>query len=639
PFSFLPKGELNYSLNAGVLDNPIIGSTERNGAAQANATLGVTNWLTAKLGVDYYDIESSDGLPNVTTSISSRILGSYILNLENVTNGYYRAFLNAVYPNSSSISIDYTDFYGSSRAFNASGESKQLVASVFHPFQFLSIPFNVRASSFLRYQGDNNNASYRFNAGTRLRSINFNIGYSDRIINGYNPFEVTGLSVFDFSTTYTISRNRNIPKAVRGTFVRGQLTFLPNQNALETIQVLVSRNVFTSGRFQFAYGRNFITDFNSLRVNFVIDFKTTRSTSTFNRTRNSYIFNHSFRGSVAYDSNYRNLLFTSRNQVGRSGAAVRLFVDSNGNNKYDEEDEAIPEGKMRLGRSGSSSTIKDGILYYTQLLPYHRYNMEMNKASVINPMLVPDVDQFSMITDPNSFKKIEIPFYMSGVMEGLVLRQLAEDNLRGIGGLKLILSSEENEYREELRTFSDGLFYDDELPPGEYELYVDQSQLDILNVYSEPEKINFTVKSIPEGDFVEGLEILLIPNEGEIDSASLAPAFTLADVTDDIKSSPEVLEYSQEIYRNVDEALRLIIKAQNAFYGKNLNQAFAYVSESLELFETAQAYALKGSFYYFEGNTEQAQRHWQMALRFNPDLFIPNMELLEERVNTSSSQD
>lgn len=80
---------------------------------------------------------------------------------------------------------------------------------------------------------------------------------------------------------------------------------------------------------------------------------------------------------------------------------------------------------------------------------------------------------------------------------------------------------------------------------------------------------------------------------------------TIAQVTDEIKSSPEILEYSQEVFKEVDNALRLIIKAQNAFYSNNIDLAFRYVNESLELFETAQAHALKGSFYYFEGNIDQ----------------------------------
>lgn len=112
---------------------------------------------------------------------------------------------------------------------------------------------------------------------------------------------------------------------------------------------------------------------------------------------------------------------------------------------------------------------------------------------------------------------------------------------------------------------------------------------------------------------------------------------TIAQVTDEIKSSPEILEYSQEVFKEVDNALRLIIKAQNAFYSNNIDLAFRYVNESLELFETAQAHALKGSFYYFEGNIDQAQRHWEQALRFNPDLVIPDMEVLEERVNRRAS--
>ncbi|MEA3287866.1 MAG: hypothetical protein U9Q77_10910, partial [Candidatus Marinimicrobia bacterium] len=60
-----------------------------------------------------------------------------------------------------------------------------------------------------------------------------------------------------------------------------------------------------------------------------------------------------------------------------------------------------------------------------------------------------------------------------------------------------------------LRTFADGSYYSMEIPPGSYECWVDDSQLEFLGMQSSPEKRYFTVKASAEGDFVEKLDFLL----------------------------------------------------------------------------------------------------------------------------------
>ncbi|MEX2604258.1 MAG: SPOR domain-containing protein, partial [Gracilimonas sp.] len=70
-------------------------------------------------------------------------------------------------------------------------------------------------------------------------------------------------------------------------------------------------------------------------------------------------------------------------------------------------------------------------------------------------------------------------------------------------------------YYEELRTFSDGSYYAYEIPPGNYELMVDPGNLETLKSKSIPDTLKFEVKALPEGDFIEGLNLLLVPQDYE----------------------------------------------------------------------------------------------------------------------------
>lgn len=645
PFTFLPKGEINYTLDVGMLDNPVLGSTTKDLVTQANTTIGLTNWLTSKFGIDYYYNENEQGnnIPYLSSRLSARVLKNYIVNVEGVSNAYYRSNVSAIFPNSSSLSFDYTNFFSSSRLFNNSDNSSQIITSAFYPFKVFGLSFDIRGSGFFRFREENTFNSYRFNLGTRIRSFRLQIAHSDRLIDDYNPFAFSNSSLIESSLTYTVPRKRSTPEALRGLFLRGQLNYLPSFSEIESVEFLASRTLFENGRAQLSFGKNYINGFSSVRFSLILDFNKARTNTIVNTFRGNYNYTQSVSGSIAYDPNYKNFLFTSRNQVGRSGAAVKLFVDNNGNNTFDEEDDLIPDGVINIGRSGSSTTTKNGVLYYTQLQSFFKYNMEMNKSSIKNPMLVPEIDQFSVITDPNTFKKIEIPFYMSGVIEGLVERKRLNENPQGIGGLKLILNSKTKDYRKELRTFSDGSFYDYEIPPGDYELFVDPNQLEILNVSSSPEKIDFVVNAIPDGDFVEGLKILLIPNnletEEPLDSVLLEPLtdISIEDFPAEIRQSPEIVALERVLNTNVEKALRMLILAQNAFYVRDYEGALNNINQSLEFFKTAQGYALKGSIQYFKGDRIEAVKSWRLALRYDPDIYIPTLEELDQKVTVSSS--
>ncbi|MDX1586684.1 MAG: carboxypeptidase-like regulatory domain-containing protein, partial [Balneolaceae bacterium] len=143
---------------------------------------------------------------------------------------------------------------------------------------------------------------------------------------------------------------------------------------------------------------------------------------------------------------------------------------------------------------------------------YHRINMTINKANIKNPLLVPDLDEFSIVTDPNQYKPINIPFFVSGVIEGRVTR-LTPNGRQPLAGLRLYLDQQDGPFEKEMQTFSDGSFYAYEVPPGDYTLRVDSTQLAFLEARARPDKINFEVETTAEGDFVENLNFSILPRD------------------------------------------------------------------------------------------------------------------------------
>lgn len=529
PFNFQPQGVFNYQFNFGRLNTPVFGSTKRGLTAQLNGAYGLTSWLTAKAGVEYYQ-NYHNTIPTFTTTLSSRILSHYLFTLEAATEAYYRTALNVIYPNSASFNVDFTKFNSTLGIYNASNDDEHLNISTFLPFAIFDMPFNIRATAYSRFRNGINTTTFRFNTGLRLGKLNLRFGYSDRLVDSYNILEASSNSYLESSATYNFSRNRSLPAYLRGVYLRAQMRYMPTASQFESAQITASQNIFQTGRIQLTYERNFNAGFNLLRFSLVVDFGAVRSSTTGNINRGIFSSTQNFRGSIGYDTGFENFIFTSRDQVGRAGAALKLFVDNNANSIFDEGDQSINDNAIRLQRSGATSLIKNDVLYFTQMQPYFFYNMEVNKGSIKNPMLVPDFEKFGIITDPNRFKQIEIPFYMSGVIEGAVERRFSEGRVSGIGGLKLILENLDRTFRQEIRTFSDGSYYAYEIPPGEYEIRIDSSQLEILKSISNPDSIRFELQAISEGDFVDGLNFLLTPVKTEPDTIAVPELEPLPDI-------------------------------------------------------------------------------------------------------------
>ncbi len=630
PFNFLPPGEFNYTINAGRLDNPISGTLERGFLTQGKLAGGVTNWLTAQGGVEYFEDFQTD-LPIFSAGISTRFLTNYLVSIEAANDAFYRANLNVIYSSAASISTEYILFNRLGGIYNPSRNVSRFATNIFTPFSIGNLPLFFRWSFTSEERETSRVNRYRVDLNTRLGRANIRLGYRDSQIGALNltPGPTARITA---SATYTLSRSRSIPRFMQGVFTRAQLNYIPSLKEIEDAEFQLSRSFLQQGRFQLSAGRNFVGNFDFFRFGLIFDFNRIRSTSTARTTRGNFVATQSIRGSAGYDSKNRNTLFTNRQQVGRSGVAVRLFIDNNNSGTFDEGDELIHDRAIRIERAGGRTEMKNGINYISQLQPYRQYNLSINKTAILNPLVVPAVENFSIITDPNQFKTIDIPFYTSGIIDGRVNR-LVNGQIQGVGGLRLFLSQVNTPegmepHTEELRTFSDGSFYGYEIPPGDYELVPQSSQLEFLNVVANPEKLVFTIEAIAEGDIKEGMEINLFSEETEPSPAQIADEGI--PVREQLQVDERLLTEFELYSSYVDYILRLLIKAQNAFYEGEYLKAFELLNESLDIFETAQAYALKGSIYYLLGDKFEAQRYWQLALRTNTNIFIPDIEALDQ---------
>ncbi len=610
PFVFLPEGQVQYNMEGGYLDQTF-GATGTNLAAHGNVGYGINNWLTTRVGLEYNEFESE--VPNAYGSISARVFSQYLVNVDVVPDAFYRAQSSVVFASSRSIAATYTYFDGESR-FNTRQATDQLNLNVYTPLPFGRLNAGARFSGDIVRYGWGSETRGSGDLFFRLMDVNLRFNYRNTLTQTGSTLG-RGDGIFTATGSYTIPRQSALPQPFRSMFLRGSVVVDERRRTIRSVDAQLSRNIGRIGRFNIGMTRQLLNNITIVQGGLSMDLGgRMRSSTDFRGSSGNYSARQAVRGSIGFDDNTRYLQATDRQQVGRAAASVVMFIDNNNSGTFDEGDEILPHAAVRLDRSANARVGRDGVVRLTQLQSYYRYNLEINRNAIPHPLLVPAVDKFSFVADPNQYKRIEIPFYRSGVIDGSVSVRRGEET-EGQGGMRLLMTGLDNEFSETIRTFYGGGFYAMDIPPGRYQLEVDPAQLDFLGVVPYDGKKEIEIRSLADGDFVEDIRILLVP-EGE----------EYVPVTAEGLLEEQLYE---ELSTEIQASLRHYVEAQQLVYQREFRQALRAIDASLRLFENDHALALKGTILYLLGDRTEAARYWNRANRQNPQIRIPNTDLLD----------
>ena len=504
PFSFVPAGQLNYSVSAGLVNN-----TNYN-FLSANALFGITSWATDKLGLDYVD-DPLFSKPLLYNSLYLRFGPEYTMSIDAAPDAFYRTSFNALYASQTAFDLEY-GHYSQNMLYNPSLRLQELQADAFVPFYIGRNSLNFRVAGIAQtYYGGQKSYSYSANFSSSLSQLNVSVGYTKSIIDyGVGPtdnnYNLTG------SVLYSLCFGQGAFNFLNGTLVSVTGRYGVLKNSPDDISLQLSKNVLRYVRIGFTADRNYINKATTFNLQIIADLPFIRSTTSAQFQGGSGFYSQNFSGSVGYDSNYGQFLFNDLGWVGRSAASVRMFVDANGNGRYDKGEEIIRHGSITLRQAVSSETSSNGITREWNMLPYTQYSADVDLSTIRNPLLIPKWKSFSFITDPNSYKRVDIPFYAGGIAQGNVLRD-EKGVLSAIPGLSLEIASDSGSFKTTVPVFNDGSFYYMGLPPGGYRAYVDSAQLSILGLTADPSILKFAVKPTKDGDIIEGLKIILKPRQ------------------------------------------------------------------------------------------------------------------------------
>lgn len=500
PIYFLRENDFRYLFSAGRR------TADRTNMLDFRFAYGLTDWITIEASAEKFEGTSK---PYFYGTLSSRLMSELITRANYFSDKLYSFDFTYADRTIGNIYGGFTSYLGRS-VFNPSGDKFSINGSIGIPSLFgnsTHLNFNGK-----RVIGEDRNITF-LNARLMFRLKNFfiNANYTSNFTTFTDETkEPTSFQNIYFAANYNIM-TRSWSRIYNSTQIRfntsynikfkkfGNLTLSVNQLMFKFFRLTLS--VISSSDFKnISYG-----------LGLSLSLKEIKTGTNFRASNNGdYYVSQSAMGNINYDSYDNNWFFSSEQAgVGSGGTGVRFFVDENDNEIFDDNEINITNYGIQMPFGNTIHDV-DKRVYYTYGLPmYYRVNMKVLSETFENPTIFPKYNEFSFIVDPNVFKPINIPCYVSGILEGNVYR-LVGNTKKIQKGLNLHLINSDSSYSITIPVMSDGSFYQMGVPPGDYKLAVDPKQLEILGLEQNPKALEFTVRKTIDGDFIENLNIELV---------------------------------------------------------------------------------------------------------------------------------
>lgn len=499
PTNFIAPGEVNYAVSAG--RDRYFGSL----LAEGSLTAGVTNWLTAEAGADYVATPGNYD-PVVYGTLNARLGYSHTMSINIAPSALYRASLGGIHSSGLTYSLGYTR-HEDHPLLSLRGLRESIDMDIRPPTFGLPFTLFVRGSRD-RYD---NYIRYAARGGLNVSLLGIQTGIT------YNGIMQTANGIagdIQHGATGNLGfRLWSLPSVLGllfdNTTVRYSTFYDINDGRFTYAAASISRRLFSNATLGISVDKNLITNRLTCNASLNLQLSFARSSSNAQISDNTRSFTQNVRGTIALDSEAGDLFFTSRSMAGSGMAKLRFFTDYNGNGEYDAGEQVLKAGQIDLTQRGSTEKTADGEIRISQIPAYSRVGAELTENSVRNPLYVPRVKNFSFIAEPHGMTVVNVPFFVTGIVDGVVMRRHA-DTTEPIGGLKVHIDGvTDTTFHTTLLTFSDGSFNFLGLPPGEYVASVDRQHLKLLKARTVPEHLTFTVQPTQNGDFVQGINFEL----------------------------------------------------------------------------------------------------------------------------------
>lgn len=486
PYNFLPTGEMEYSITAGVLED---GKQSR--FSRADFKYGVNRRITIGSGAEYLSsIASGRLIPFANTSL--RPASNMLLTAEYAYGVRSRALLNYRLPSDFLLELNYTRYKkGQTAIYGGLLEERKVT---------ISKPFRTQGfSGFSRLTVN------------QITYPTLKQNTADLLLSG----SVKGLSssIYTFASRID-SGQLNVSSNLAMTFrVLSGFTLKPlvqynyNYKRLNEVKLEIEKQLFNRGFLNFEYSNNVNYNTHAFGLGLRFDLSFVRTSLSARHAANRLVFSQSFSGGIIHDDKVNYFKLNNRTNVGRGGLVIYPFLDINSNNRRDKDEPKVTGLQLKINGGRIENNARDTTVQVFDLEPYTHYLLELNTSGFNNIAWQLKNSTYKVTVEANKLQLIEIPVKVSGEVSGMVYSK--NDDKKGKGRI-LVNFYRNGKLAGQTMSEIDGYFTFLGLSPGDYTASLDPVQMGNLKMTASPASMPFNIASTLDGDFVDDVVFKLL---------------------------------------------------------------------------------------------------------------------------------
>lgn len=193
--------------------------------------------------------------------------------------------------------------------------------------------------------------------------------------------------------------------------------------------------------------------------------------------------------------------------AGHGNVVSQIYLDNNGNNIFDNNDEPIEEVKLLIGnRSSEEISDESGIIKVKGLSSYKALNVSLDKTSLLDPYWAPVTIGNRIVPRPGKTAKINFPVRMTGEIDGVVYMHSNGADPKEISNVIIELINSNGEVIKTEKTAYDGFYLFLNVFPGNYKVRISPEQLKKFDI-ALSETINADIEG--NGTVLNGIDFYL----------------------------------------------------------------------------------------------------------------------------------
>lgn len=486
PFNFLPKGEFEYTASAGIVEDSLHSRFSR-----LSSNYGLNRNISIGGGTEYLSsVTSGTIIPFINTSI--RVLKNLLFSAEYDHDVRSKALLS--YNLSSGLQIELNNTWykkGQTAINNTFLEDRKVTFSFPLRGRAISAYTRISIAQFILPNTKYTNAEWL---------ISSSFGSYSTSINTYALFMAQ-------SNPYVYSLFSISLRAFKS-IITQQLQYEYDGGKVIGIKTALEKRLFRNGYMNVSYEQNFSSNIRNAELGIRYDFSFAQTRATLRKSNEVLAYLQAANGSLIYDNKSKYTAFNNRTSVGRGAIILAPYLDVNGNGRHDVDEPKVLGLRIHVNGGRVEQSVKDSTIRITDLEAYANYVIELDSVSFDIVAWHLRKKTYSVIVDPNSVKRIEVPVLVFGQVSGQVILK-NEEGETGIGRMLINLYNDKSKLIARTVSETDGYFTYMGLMPGNYSASIDTTQLSKLELVSSHPEFRFTIVRNIEGSLVDGLTFVL----------------------------------------------------------------------------------------------------------------------------------